>query len=206
MRNYSKFIKRFEKSDFASKFPNVQTIDGPAFSKSYVNRSRKFVKKFDNLYESSKSNPYLFYYLTANKRYNNYLGINLIWKIFITLLPLILVTIVINYDSEFKFDFFVFVSKFSNLQLQTTNNLIDYYNSNSDFFNNAIEQIQKQNDLYSFGVNGINLINFDWLVLPLSNFGLFLNNVLLVTGMIFTFIIDLFGNVIALFTALVSSV
>lgn len=131
-------------------------------------------------------------------KYNYKLFSNLLFKVFFTLLPLIVIGIILATDN-FHFDFFYFLESFSKLQLNNTYdtikslsiNLKDYYN-NTNFIENLSNNFIGDN-WFSNAFKGV-FNFFSYLVLSIKT-------AFTLPKLFISAIIDTLSNIIAFLTA-----
>lgn len=128
----------------------------------------------------------------ASRRYNVTLFFSLLWKILSVLAPLIIISVLLNTDTDFKFDFFKFVNRFSELQFSLTSDLFKFV-KNLDSLRMTNMSISSSNNI---------LQN---IALSITNVITLLFELVSCIGFTVTFVIDLFGNVFAFLGALVPS-
>lgn len=131
-------------------------------------------------------------------KYNYKLFANLLFKVFFTIFPLIVVGLILSSD-EFNFDFFYFLDSFSKLQLNNTYDTLKDLSSNLKEYNNNIGYIENISS---------NFIGDNWFSSALSGIFNFFNYLSLSIKTAFSLpklfisaIIDTISNIMAFLTA-----
>lgn len=130
----------------------------------------------------------------ASQRYNTALFFRLLFKIFAIFAPFIIISIIMQSD-DFKFDFFVFVKRFENLQFSLSGDLMTFIKNLGSWRYNNLEFVDAQNILDVLRNIGI----------LIGNVGVLLFELISCLGFIVTFIVDFFANVFAFVGALIPS-